>query len=1217
MTLHFRNYIRLFAIFSVLSISPALLAQTSTMPQFGHVVLVVGENADSSSTFSSSNMPYLTSLANSYGLAINYYADTHPSIGNYFVLTAGQIFTNDDSETPSSMPLSDDNIALEVQNAGKTWRDYQESVHGCGALNSGSYYARHDPLTYFTDINGESANFVCMSQFQTDIANKTLANLSWLVPNGCDDAHDCSLGTFDNWLKAEIAPLLASSYFQPGGDGLLIITFDENSGSGSTTTTGTTDGGKVETVVISAASISGHQSSTRYYHESALRTMAEALSVNFGGLGAAASAAPMADFFSTSGSGGAVSLTPTAATLSATVGSSSNQKFTVSNTTASSVNVTGVTIIPGNLGAEFTQSNNCSSLGANSGSCTVTVTFTPSQSGTATATLSVIDSASSKALVASLTGNGTATSGGGGTPAALLSSSSLSFPNITVGSASAAQSVTLSNTGNAALSISSVRANAPFAQTNNCGSSLAAGQNCTISVTFTPTTSGTATGTLSVSDNASGSPQTASLSGSGITSSSASGSGSGSNYYVSSSGSDSSGNGSSGSPWATIQHASTQVGPGATVHVGPGTYAGDFETDTSGTSSARLTYISDTPWAAKIVNSSYSGSLNQNVWDNEGSYVTIQGFDVSGKAFQGIGNGGSNVVIRGNHVHNVIPSSCNGNGGAGIDDHGNNSDDIGNVVNDVGNFSLGACTYVHGIYADRTGGHVLNNIIYHNWSNGIQVWGPSPSGITISGNTVLTSGNDGLVIGSDNSAADLMVVTDNIFIHNANYGFDEQGATGTRNQYNNNLTYANAFGGYRLQTGTQSATVESDPLLVNYQAAPVFIQPSDAGKYFQLQSSSPAINAGTSQGAPATDFDGNARPQTRSSGSGWDVGAFEYTGSTSSGSITVSPTSLTFGSQDLNTTSPAEMVTVKNGTSSTVSIGSVAISGSGSGDFADDSCGTSIAAGATCSISVTFTPITSGVLTATLSITPSSGGTKTVSLSGTGAASSINLSPNPLAFPDTTVNTTSAIQTATLSNNTNSTLAITQLFTITGPFAFGATGGTCPGVGQSLAAGGSCTITVVFAPTATGPQTGTVTIFDGAGSQTLTLAGNGTSSSGSGGTGGGTPAVSLSTTSLDFGWVLVGTTSGAQSITLSNIGTGSLSISGIGATAPFNESNNCGSSVAAGASCTILVMFSPTSGGGQAGTLTVSDNASGSPQTVSLSGRGSNSSQRRVSKSRP
>ena len=289
---------------ATLTVNPA---QPLQMPQFGHVFIVIGENSAYSSTYNSSNMPYLTSLANQYGLATKYWADTHPSIGNYEAFTAGQIFTNDDGQTPSSMPLSSDNIAFEVEQAGKTWKDYVETGNGCGAVNSGTYFVRHDPLQYFTNIN--KANFVCFSQFATDLANHTLPNLSWLSPNGCDDAHDCGIGTFDNWLKTEIGPLLASSYFQPGGDGLLIITWDENDKSGSpncsTKTVGQGCGGQIETVVISLLSKLAYKSTagdpanynTTYDGANLLRTMADALGLKTSGLGAAATRVPMADFF--------------------------------------------------------------------------------------------------------------------------------------------------------------------------------------------------------------------------------------------------------------------------------------------------------------------------------------------------------------------------------------------------------------------------------------------------------------------------------------------------------------------------------------------------------------------------------------------------------------------------------------------------------------------------------------------------------------------------------------------------------------------------------------------------------------------------------------------------------------------------------------------------------------------------------------------------------
>src|SRR5437773_240342 len=206
-------------------------AQTAgAVPQFGHVVIVLGEmseNAGFSQTYQSGTMPYLDSLAAKYGLATNYVADSHGSLYDYLLLTSGQTLATGPAVTPSDEMYSVDNIALDVQNAGKRWKDYVENIDSsCGGLNSGGYQAQHDPLAYFSNIN--QANRVCFSQFATDLQNKALPNLSFLVPNACDDAESCSVDVFDTWLQAEIGPLLASTYFQPGGDGLLIIAFDED-----------------------------------------------------------------------------------------------------------------------------------------------------------------------------------------------------------------------------------------------------------------------------------------------------------------------------------------------------------------------------------------------------------------------------------------------------------------------------------------------------------------------------------------------------------------------------------------------------------------------------------------------------------------------------------------------------------------------------------------------------------------------------------------------------------------------------------------------------------------------------------------------------------------------------------------------------------------------------------------------------------------------------
>jgi acid phosphatase len=101
----------------------------STVPQFGHVVLVVEENHSYSSVIGSSAMPYLNSLARRYSLATNYYANIHQSIGNYFMLTTGQIVTVDDSFNGT---VNVDNLVRKLLAAGKTWKSYAESLPSVG-----------------------------------------------------------------------------------------------------------------------------------------------------------------------------------------------------------------------------------------------------------------------------------------------------------------------------------------------------------------------------------------------------------------------------------------------------------------------------------------------------------------------------------------------------------------------------------------------------------------------------------------------------------------------------------------------------------------------------------------------------------------------------------------------------------------------------------------------------------------------------------------------------------------------------------------------------------------------------------------------------------------------------------------------------------------------------------------------------------------------------
>src|SRR5579884_1632356 len=165
----------------------------------------------------------------------------------------------------------------------------------------------------------------------------------------------------------------------------------------------------------------------------------------------------------------------------------------------------------GSVGAsgDFGAVSNCGASLAAGAQCTISVTFSPTGTGIRTGTLAISDNAGNSPQTVSLTGTGA------GLPIASLNAGAVNFGSQRIGTVSAAQSVVLSNTGSAPLMLGSVGASGDFGAVGNCGASLAAGAQCTISVTFSPTGTGIRTGTLAISDNAGNSPQTVSLTGTG------------------------------------------------------------------------------------------------------------------------------------------------------------------------------------------------------------------------------------------------------------------------------------------------------------------------------------------------------------------------------------------------------------------------------------------------------------------------------------------------------------------------------------------------------------------------------------------------------------------------------------------------------------------------------------------------------------------------------
>ena len=199
------------------------------------------------------------------------------------------------------------------------------------------------------------------------------------------------------------------------------------------------------------------------------------------------------------------------------------------------------------------------------------------------------------------------------------------------------------------------------------------------------------------------------------------------------------------------------------------------------------------------------------------------------------------------------------------------------------------------------------------------------------------------------------------------------------------------------------------------------------------------------------------------------------------------------------------------------------------------------------------------------------------------AAHAQSLSPVFMSFPNTAVTNNSAAKPATFTNSGNAAMSV-NVSMIGGDFD------QTNNCGTSLASKKSCTINVVFNPTGTGLRAAILEVRAGSGIQLALL------------TGTAIPQVTLSATSITFASQLVGMSSPATAISLKNNQNIALPMQSVTTTGDFTQTNTCGTSLAAGATCTISVVFKPTAAGTRTGTLAIRDSAVGSPQNIALTG---------------
>jgi FG-GAP-like repeat/Abnormal spindle-like microcephaly-assoc'd, ASPM-SPD-2-Hydin len=316
--------------------------------------------------------------------------------------------------------------------------------------------------------------------------------------------------------------------------------------------------------------------------------------------------------------------------------------------------------------------------------------------------------------------------------------------------------------------------------------------------------------------------------------------------------------------------------------------------------------------------------------------------------------------------------------------------------------------------------------------------------------------------------------------------------------------------------------------------------------------------------------------------------------------VTLTPATNDFGNQALSLPSAPQVFTLTNNTSQSTTISGIAFSGTNASDFGDTTtCGASLASAASCTITVTFTPAAMGAATATLTVTDNApGGSQTATLTGSGIdAPVVTLSSPSLSFSSSGVGVATAAQSVTISNIGSATLNIASI-AVTGVNSadFGETT-TC---GATLAMSANCVVNVTFTPGASGARVAAVTLTDDAANSPQLIALTGSVAVAA--------TANLSSPSITFNGQVVGSTSAGQSVTLSNTGNSALAVTGVAVSGAnsgdFAVTNNCGVSVAGGASCVINATFKPTAGGTRTATITVTDSATSGTQTIALHGTG-------------
>jgi hypothetical protein len=890
---------------------------------------------------------------------------------------------------------------------------------------------------------------------------------------------------------------------------------------------------------------------------------------------------------------------------------SATTDVTLTNSGTATLNITSITLT-GTDPTQFTlgapTSGTACPLGASAlaagANCKVGVKFAPTTTGAKSANVSFADDATGSPQTIPLTGTGTA-------PGAALAPANIAFGNQRTGTSSATTDVTLTNGGTATLNITSITLTGTDPTQFTLGaptsgtacplgpSALAAGANCKVGVKFAPTAIGAKSANVSVADDATGSPQTVPLTGTGT------------------------------APAVSLAPANIAFGNQRTATSSATT---DVTVTNSGTAALNITSITltgtdptqftlgapTTGTACPLGASALAAGANCKVGVKFAPTTT--------------GAKSANVSVADDATGSPQTVPLTGTGTAPAVTLAPANIAFGNQV-------VSTQSAVTDITITNSGTAALNitSITLTGANPGDFVVGAPTSGTACPlGASVLNAGAN-CKVGAKFSPTTTGARSASVSVADDATGSPQTvPLTGTGTAATVTFAPANvAFG--NLLINTTSAT--TDVTLTNGGTAPLNITSITLTGTDPTQFTLGAPTTGTAcpLGASALTAGTNCKfgvkfaptstgPKSASVGVADDAAGSPHvvplTGTGTAPAVTLAPANVAFGNQHIATSSATNDVTVTNSGTAALNITSITLTGTDPTQFTlgapttGTACplgASALAAGANCKVGVKFAPTTTGAKSANVSVADdATGSPQTVPLTGTGTAPAVTLAPANIAFGNQAIATSSATTDVTVTNSGTAALNITSI-TLTGTdptqFTLGAptTGTACPLGASALAAGANCKVGVKFAPTTTGAKSASVSVADDAtGSpQTVPLTGTGTS-----------PAVALAPANIAFGNQPISTSSATTDVTVTNSGTGTLNITSITLTGTDPTQFTLGapttgtacplgaSALNAGSNCKVGVKFAPTTTGNKSASVSVADDATGSPQTVPLSGTG-------------